>query len=122
MKIKTTELTLTQLDYAVAKVMDVGVNIAPNNTYPNVIRFKNKPENHPSRSPNYSPTSDWVVGGAVISWGAFEFRKGDGGMYANLPLMPAVFGDDHLEAAMLAAVIDCFGSEVEIPDELVGVQ
>ena len=121
MKIEITELTLTQLDYATAKVMEVEVNIALGNTYPNIIRFKNKPENHPSHSPNYSPTSDWLVAGDVIDWCDMEFRKGDGGIYANMPLLPASFGDDHLIAAMLAVVTDCFGSEVEIPDELLGV-
>lgn len=121
MKIKTLELTLTQLDYAVARVMDVAVNIALGNTYPNIIRFKEKPANHGSTNPNYSPTSDWLVGGAVIDWCVMEFRIGNHGVYANLPLLPASFGADHLIAAMRAAVIDCFGAEVEIPDELMGM-
>lgn len=121
MKIKVSELTLTQLDYSVARVMCIEVNIALGNIYPNIILFKNKPDNYRSSSPNYSPTSDWLFGGAVIDWCEMEFRIGNHGVYANLPLLPASFGADHLIAAMRAAVIDCFGAEVEIPDELMGM-
>lgn len=122
MKLKTVELTLTQLDYAVAKMMDVPVNIASmGNTYPNLIRFKEKPLNLNRSSPNFSPTSDWLVGGAVLDWCDMEFKAVSDGMMANVKNGISVFGENHLISGMRAAVIDCFGTEVEIPDELIGV-
>ena len=117
MKLKSRELIKSTLDYAVAKVMSILLHLFPDgNKYPNVVRYLKPPIS--ARSPNFNPSTSWLIGGEFIHYGEMEFSKVDNGFLAKTGAVCVVFGETHLTAGMRALVLDCYGEEIEIPDEL----
>ena len=109
MKVKTSELSGVQLDWAVA--MCEGYAEGPSGSFwiteDDCVDFK--------------PSTDWAQGGPVIERERMELRgDGDGGWVAWDYLNPKQYGPTPLIAAMRCYVASKLGVEVEIPDELKG--
>ena len=107
MKIKTSELTGTALDGAVAKC-EGRHPLAP------LWVDDDQYGNHTERP--YSPATDWAQGGPIIEREKMEFRNK--GHYASYNDGPTFYGETHLIAAMRCYVASKLGDEIEIPEEL----
>ena len=106
MKIKTSELTVTALDWAVAKCEGKKVGYEFTLFSPVVIVGLDP----------YEPSEDWAQGGPIIEREKMEFRNK--GHYASYNDGPTFYGETHLIAAMRCYVTSKLGDEIEIPEEL----
>lgn len=96
MKIKTSELTRTALDWAVARC-----------------------EGYESGCSGVIPYStEWAQGGPIIEREGLSVTQFGGAWKASTLRQPAVLGPTHLVAAMRAYVASKLGDEVEIPEGL----
>jgi hypothetical protein len=110
MKIATSELTGSALDWATAK--------AEGNDYEWMALSRAC-----RQKANYS--TDWSQGGPIIEKGKhgapgnrMEFRQGNIGVYASYWRGPTYHGPTHLVAAMRCFVAAKLGDEIDVPDEL----
>ena len=112
MKIKTSELTGTALDWAVAKC-EVGEPVGS---------FLDGVVVHPDYNKFY-PSTNWAQGGPIIERERItiisDYREiKDGWMAESYDSEHQVFGPTPLIAAMRCYVASKLGDEVEIPEEL----
>jgi hypothetical protein len=120
-KIKVSEATPLQLDWLVAKI-----------EYPDLMWGQTIGIHHASRqivipefpepTAYYSPTSKWVLGGAIIERELIDIRYfGEVGWCADgngVMRVPTIFGPTPLIAAMRCYVASKLGDEVEVLEEL----
>ena len=117
---KTSELTGTALDWAVAK--------ADENLYPSgdvrlvdgrVITISAGGHEQTDHWSRYSPSTDWAIGGLIIDIEkiaiGFDPKEGWIGMDMDGNYF---MGTTPLEAAMRCYAIAKLGAEIEIPEEL----
>jgi len=125
-KIKTSELTGSALDWAVAKCNGdkVGICLGGYLAYRESIKF------HPYSAKGYSPSTDWAQGGPIIErekistvlahfhWCAGTgdigeiYRSDEGNHFTGTGPTPLI-------AAMRCYVASKLGDEVDVPDELI---
>lgn len=124
MKIKTSELKGTALNWAVAKADD--------NLYPkgdvrlldrNVFIITAGDYENPDLWQRYAPTIDWAQGGPIIESNEIELKSIEEGVWQASNLFDDMewyhfVGYSPLEAAMRCHVAHRLGEEVEIPKEL----
>jgi len=117
MKIKTQNLTLLQLDYAVAKANDTMVRIGSSGT---VYAFK-------SGNPvMWNPSDSWAQGGPIIERERIELKIPEAKEFGQWMALIADASGDYIHRSgptPLIAAMRCFiqsrlGDEVEIPEEL----
>lgn len=126
-KTKTSELTGTALDWAVAQCEN-----ALWIQYDRSLRMGRGTPSRPSEylrdhdyTPQFSPSTNWAQGGPIVEREGMTLRCGLDGWDAELPEFYGCleFGASALKAAMRCYVSAKLGDEVEIPDELIaGVQ
>lgn len=127
MKIKARELEGAELDWAVAQVTGVELDIIEMPSGPPHIGLKGRtPDGWPRA---YSPSTDWNQGGPLIEQNDVTLSPNIGDQYgaherwhALVPTSAtsgrSAMGPTPLVAAMRALVFARLGDEVEIPDEL----
>jgi hypothetical protein len=129
MKIKTSELSGVQLDWAVAKAEGVQVSLARGGWY--VFDSEVHPEfsndYNDSKMHSFRPSTDWAQGGPIIQREGISIDciRWDGkvdGWIATLPTFDEAKYEEPsptpLIAAMRCYVISKLGNEVEVPDGL----
>ena len=123
MKVKTSELTRAALDWGVAKCEDLEVWHQPHfvTTTPigKLIDWDEAKE--------YSPSTDWSQGGPIIERERIATQPQGGGWFAGIGSGPnrsswSAHGPTPLIAAMRCYVASKLGDEVEVPEELMGLQ
>lgn len=126
MEIRTSELTGTALDWAVAKCEGVSIFAVTWCGLPERYKLTYIPKR--SKVYIYSPSTNWKQGGPIIEREGIEIRKGNplffpkgnerGDYYEPLWLAAKMHGQTQLIAAMRCYVASKLGDEVEIPEEL----
>jgi hypothetical protein len=124
MKMKTSELTGTALDWAVA-ICEGGVYEC-DSVRPAFWMWPTNPVTYSTKTPNYS--TDWSLAGPIIEREGIEIRKGNpiyfpkgnekGELYEPLWIAGKQHGQTPLIAAMRYHVASKLGDEIEIPEEL----
>jgi hypothetical protein len=119
MKTKTSSLTGTALDWAVAKCEgDDTLAVYFDERSGEPLCHDDWPDNQ-----EFKPSTDWAQGGPIIEREGVQLRCGLGGWVA-LPYDSAFSeeayqeGDTPLVAAMRCYVASKLGDEVEVPNEL----
>jgi hypothetical protein len=108
---KTSELTGTALDWAVASIELTG-----HDDYTNVLMVTVGDDNDWT----YNPSGDWMQGGPIIEREgiSIEYAADPEKWCACIMADQEVYGPTALLAAMRCYVASKFGDEVEIPEEL----
>jgi len=116
MKIKTSELTGTALDWAVAKCE--GYEIV--RMRGNEITFLDRTEDGALSERHINYSTDWAQGGSIIEriGITIEYAADPEKWCACIMADQEVYGQTPLIAAMRCYVASKLGDEVEIPDEL----
>ncbi len=118
---KTSELTESALDWAVAKCEVIELYIAQNNEYPNELRISG------NISKNYTPSTCWLQGGKIIEREGIWVRKIRPDSFvartdAEDYYQDGMEGPTFLIAAMRCYVASKFGNGVMVPIELAGAK
>ena len=120
MKIKTSELIGSQLDWAVAKCEVIHSNTSYVNT-PEGKLFINSPLSPPDRLAAYRPSTDWFQGGPIIESQRIGGYYCEGNLEWSQTTTCGRFcqeGPSKLIAGMRCYVASKLGDEIDIPDEL----
>lgn len=112
---KTSELTGTALDWAVASIELTG-----HDDYTNQLMVTVGDDN----GWKYNPSTDWAQGGAIIEREGISICAMEDGQWTAstgelwMPVDGGITGATSLVAAMRCYVASKLGYEVELPDEL----
>ena len=102
---RTSELTGAALDWAVAKCEGV------------LMRWERS--THDEAPLEYSPSTDWAQGGAIIEREKIQIKEnGHGHWFAKIGKGKWMRGTTPLIAAMRCYVASKLGDEVELPEEI----
>lgn len=126
MKLKTSELTGTALDWAVARREfpdasneEIQYFIRP--PYRNYQEFEDDYDDENDGEEQkfwYHPSSDWAQGGPIINREKITVEWTGEGWMAYIRHDEEFFDPKSLVAAMRAYVADRFGDDIEVPNEL----
>lgn len=121
MKIKVSEATPLQLDWAVAKANSIPLCLSP---FTGSKQFVMVGQNGKPTTHRYEPTKAWAQGGPIIEREKIGLDFNPPGQprpscraYASNQVLP-MDGPTPLVAAMRCYVASKLGDEVEIPEEL----
>jgi hypothetical protein len=131
MKIKTSELTGAQLDWAVAKAENKACEIFnPHSAHNKFLGYyKNTDFAGNADIVSYSPSTDWSMGGPIIEreglsthqqrdMPGFRYTENRRWWSQSPGLIHTQYGPTPLIAAMRCYVASTRGDEVDIPEEL----
>ena len=128
MKVKTSELTGAALDWAVAKCegieLESGYGVQETSGYYNRLLVDGRMSKGQSMLVRYIPSTDWAQGGPIIEREAIETAIYSDQWQATMHLDNGSIyerGPTPLIAAMRCYVASKLGDEVDIPEELTGV-
>ena len=110
MKIKTSELSGAQLDWAVAQIEGLETEFEDG---PLFLRGDYYNDGDP-----YKPSEDWAQGGPIIEREGIALGQTADGWEATCDGDAYVYGKTPLVAAMRCYVFSELGDEVEVPDGL----
>jgi len=110
MKVKTSELSGNQLDWAVAKAEGWEVEFG-NETFRDGLFF---PSSYFQDGKSCSPSTDWAQGGPIIEREGIALEKYRDYWVANPTRDPTMHGSTPLIAAMRCYVASKLGDEVEV--------
>lgn len=117
MKIRTKDLTLLQLDYAVAKANgDESRLLFEGDSDQGITGMRFDPHHG-----KWSPSTNWYQAGPIIdqeSIDVFSIRSGSGWCAQTNMRVYNAYGDTIIEAALRCFVASRLGDEAEIPEEL----
>lgn len=128
-KIKVTDLTRVQLDYAVFCAVYNGMRPTINIHEPKEVSFGGAPilmgkvtyltySGAYGSINNWHPSSDWEKAGLLIDKHIKMIELLYGGQWCAHTENASVYGETIMIAAMRAIVIELSGFEVDIPEEL----
>lgn len=114
---KTSELTGTALDWAVAKCEGAGAALVNTHSRGEVLLLSDHTMGCDAGD-HFKPSTDWMQGGPIIEREGINLWNESYEWEASLYGKHIVWGDTLLVAAMRCYVASKLGDEVEIPEEL----